>query len=464
MQTNLVDKFKFSNSHIPRRIKSINEIRRVESIKNWFSQIDNQLHEDNNNFDWSLIGYSSLFVFKEEGLIIDLLYHLTRQHGFDLIILEPSECLAKLDDLQNLKNKKATMVYLKRGDLLRVVDPDSATTKEKNKKEFQKKLKKTIDSFNYLHPIIFITSVAALDDMNPELREVGYFDLKFEIVPPTLTEMGEDFINLVGPEYCSTEFKSDLSKIGKLIVSTFSGYRRQNLIALTLRRIAYKENRLLNFFDLVNLGVRGSSQYDSYPEDENKIDIVASHEAGHATLAIIDSNGENIPDYATAFPDKHYNGIVADSYAFNSSRFGRLSYEDFRHKIRVSLAGRAAEQVLLGKEKVTVRSASSDLEYASALCAEMFAQCGISPDIEKESLCSNNLAINLNPRSSIDEKRVFRLTQVYLQNQYEHVLTLLKKHQGMLTDIKKSLIQNRILSQNEINKIIKKFNYKEVQQ
>ena len=461
MQKNIINKFKFSNSHIPRRIKSINEIRRVESIKNWFCQIQNQLQDDNNAFDWSLIGYSSLFVFKEENLIIDLLFHLTKKHDFDLIILEPSECLLKLDNLQNLKNKKATMVYFKRCDLFNVVDDDSTTSKEKNKKQFQKKLKKTIDSFNYLYPLIFLTSVASLNDISPELREVGYFDLKFEIVPPTLSEIGEDFINLIGKVHCSKLFKSDLSKIGKLIVSTFDDYRKQNLIALTLRRKAYKENRLIDFFDLVNLAVRGSAQYDSYPEDAKKIDLVAAHEAGHLTLAIVDSNGENIPDFASAFPDKYYNGLVADSYAFNSLRFGQLSYIDFRHKIRVSLAGRAAEQILLGKEKITVRAAASDLEYASALCAEMFAQCGISPDMDETNLCSNNLAINLNPGSSIDEERVFKLTQIYLQKQYEHVLTMLKKHCVMLSQIKQLLIENRILSQNEINEIIKKFNYKE---
>ncbi len=443
--------------NLPKRIKSLDSIRRINCIKEWGSDIDKCIKGPTDKNNWDIVGHAAIIINNDHDQTKDLLFLLAQAYQLNFIALTYTEFENAIRDYYSFLDLSPVIIYLEPGEWMKKINKDNLNDDcEKEYYEFQNKLKKIIRDFNPFKPVIFVTSILEMKEINPELREVGLFDRRFEVISPTLIEKGEDFVNLVGASYCSDSFQSEYGKIGKLIDSSFSDFRRQNLIALALRRISLKENRLIDFVDLVNLAVRGSTESDFFPEDAETLKIVAAHEAGHAAVAIIDSNGQNVPDYATAFPAKTYNGVVTDSYAFNYSKYGRLSYLDFRHKIRVNLAGRAAEHVVFGNVNVTVRSASSDLENASMLCREMFASSGISLNMENTEIYGDNLAVILSPAIPYEDERVYKLTQNYLQKQYQVVVDMLRENFNMLESIMQSLMQNRILSQSEISKLISK--------
>jgi len=444
-------------NNLPHRVKSLDCIRRIDCIKEWASDIEKCVNGPIDKASWDIVGRAAIILNNDREQTKDLLFLIAQLSKINFIALNSDEFARALDQYHSLLNNAPCILYLEPSEWMKKIDKDNLSDEtEKKYYEFQNKLKDIIRDFNPFKPVIFVSSVEEMREINPELREVGLFDRRFEIIPPTLIEKGADFVTLVGINFCSESFISEHGKIGKLIDSSFSDYRRQNLIALSLRRLSIKENRLIEFVDLVNLAIRGSTESDFFPEDAETLKIVAAHEAGHAAIAIIDSNSENIPDYATAFPGKSYNGVVSESYAFNYSKYGRLSYLDFRHKIRVSLAGRAAEHIVFGNENITVRSASSDLERASQLCREMFASSGISSDMENPDNFGDNLAIILSPAIPYEDERVFKLTQNYLQKQYLAVIKMLENNFEMFESIMKSLMQKRILSQNEICGLISK--------
>lgn len=448
-------KINYLKNNLPKRIKTIDTIRRIDCIKDWVADIDKGIKGPVDKNSWDLVGHAAIIINEDHDQTKDLLFLLAEIYKINFIALSYDEFEDALAENQSLLEVSPSIFYLEPGEWMKKINKDNLSDEtEKKYYDFQVKLKSIIKDFNPFKPVIFVTSVEEMKEINPELREVGLFDRRFEIIPPTLSEKGEDFIQLIGVNYCSKEFLNEYGKIGKLIDSSFYDFRRQNLIALALKRISIKEKRLIEFVDLVNLAIRGSTESDFFPEDPQLLKIVAAHEAGHAAIAVIDSNGEDIPDYATAFPAKSYNGVVSESYAFNYSKYGRLSYLDFQHKIRVSLAGRAAEHIMFGNENVTVRSASSDLEKATMLCREMFACSGISLDMGNPDNYGDNLAIILSPAIPYEDERVFNLTQIYLQKQYQSVIKMLEENLDLFKSIMQSLMQKRILSQTEIYSLI----------
>jgi cell division protease FtsH len=107
---------------------------------------------------------------------------------------------------------------------------------------------------------------------------------------------------------------------------------------------------------------------------------VAAHEAGHAAVAILDSNGKNIPDYWSIVPGADFKGVVAESIAYRESLGGRTTYADFRHQIRVRLAGRAAEELAFGPENIS-SGACGDLESVWKRSSRAFGRWGFAPDM-----------------------------------------------------------------------------------
>jgi len=435
------------------RFKSLDDFRRIESIKAWSDEVKLQIENSANKKDWDLVGHAVVLVNDDEEIARDLFCLLAKNSGLNFLYLNADEVMDTLNQHKIPNEIGPCMVYIENGLWSKKSDKkneDAACT------DFQEHLSSLISAFNPNHPVVFATSIESMSQLSKSLRKVGVFDRSFELVESSLQEKGQDFLKLLGLNVCSSNLKKDLGKVGKLIDAELSDYRRQAIFALHLKRLAYREKRKLDFIDLVNLAMRGLAEADTYPDNsEETMQIVAAHEAGHALVAIIDSDGENVPDYATAFPEKNYNGVVAESYAFGYSTYGRHSYADYRHKVRIALAGRAAEQFAFGHENVTVRSASSDLEHATRLCRQMFGFYGISPEMEIAESAGSNLCVIIDAPSASEMEKVERVSQQYLQRQYQAVLNMIANNSHLFDAIKNMLLQNRVLAQDELSKLVK---------
>jgi hypothetical protein len=253
-----------------------------------------------------------------------------------------------------------------------------------------------------------------------------------------LIEKGHDFVKQIGFDICDPSITKQLDKVGKLVDHEFDDPRIQGVVSIALKRIQLKINRQLNFLDLINMSSHGSGERDAIPVHSDKyLDMIAAHEAGHVAVAMLDSNGKNIPDYATAFPGRDFGGLVVDSYDYMKTYHRQMSYRDYEHKIRVGLGGRIAEHFILGAENMTINTASSDLENATNMCRTMFGFSGISLDIRNPETVSDNLAVIVDRSTASEDIHVENLTRQYLKKQYDHVFNLF----GLNKDL---IIQNAI--------------------
>ena len=436
---------------------SWSKLGRVEVIKKWSEEVNLAVERKLSLDDWGLVGHAITIIHDDVEDCRKILQRVAHDLNFKFTALDNSSVFKNFSD-ENVLNEADSpcLVYLEPGLWMKPMEDESnddliAST--------QSNICSLIKSFRPSKPVIYVTSTSELHKLSPKFREVGLFDRRFEIIKPTLEEIAENFLETLGYEICADSLRTELGKVGKLLDSDFDDKRRKELVALTLKRIAKQETRKIEFADLLNISLQGSGEFDAYPvKSEESLRKIAIHEAGHAAVAIIDSNGENMPEFASIIESQTYNGIVAESIAYHYSKNNRKSYADVRHQIRISLAGRVAEHLVLGSENVRVSSAKSDLEKATNLCFDMFAEKGISDDMETfEGACSN-LNVNLDPERN-SPNNLFRLetmTQNYLNKQYKIVYEMLVKNRKVLDSIIEQLMKKSILNQQELINIHQK--------
>ena len=110
---------------------------------------------------------------------------------------------------------------------------------------------------------------------------------------------------------------------------------------------------------------------------------------------------------------------------------------DIDHRIRVCLAGRVAENLLIGRDGVSAAGAARDLECASALAYRMFSEWGLPVSHEG----SDNLAVFGEVVSEAERARVSRLVRDYLSDQFKAVENLLRCNSTLLRSIAHELAE-----------------------
>lgn len=431
------------------------KLGRVGVIKSWSEEIKSALIADYDSNDWQLVGHAITIVHDNVDDCQEILQRVAYDIGFDFRFIHEMSVKQIFSDAADLTPyENPTLIYMEPGKWLEEIEDD--TTEDII--NIQENICESVRRFNPKLPIIFVISTDDFSDLSVKFRRAGLFDRRFNIIRPTLEEIAANFIEMVGMHLCDYALNEQLGKVGKLLDMEFSDRRRQELIALTLKRLAKKENRKICFSDLVDLSLKGSAESDVYPlRHKEVIQQIAIHEAGHATVAIVDSQGKNIPEYAGVIESHQYNGIVADSFAYHYSKNGKRTYADVRHQIRILIAGRVAEHLVLGAEDTSIFSAKDDFERASDICYDMFAKRAISNDMESLDGAMSNLFINPAKASSSEVFRIESNVRAYLKKQYKIVYEILERHRNLLDEITNRLMSDRILDQEDINEICECF-------
>jgi hypothetical protein len=430
------------------------KLGRVDVIKQWSEEIKSAVNAQTGLDDWALVGHAITIIHDDKDVCAAILQRVAHDVGFEFVRFDAESIQEKFyGESFNVQFDKPTLVYLEPDKWMHTIE-DSDADKDSLLALTQKRICSVVEQFDPKHPVIFATSVEYYDEFSEVFRRVGLFDRRFAVIKPSLEELADNFIEHVGAEICGDSLKSSLGKVGKLLDLDFDDNRRQKLVALTLKRIAKKESRMVEFSDLVNLAMRGSAESDDYPsKSEENLRQVAIHEAGHAAIAMIDSNGANTPEYASIIESDDFAGIVSDSYSYHYAKDRKTTNADFRHKIRNYLAGRVAEHLVLGAENIATGSAKSDLKKATNMCFNMFAYRGIAPEMDTLEGASSNLAVALDPNSPSNLFRVETMVRDYLQKQYIATYKMLEKNRKLLDAIVEQLMKKRMLDQQDLMEI-----------
>lgn len=344
------------------------------------------------------------------------------------------------------------LVHLEAGPWLKSKEGDQGPGNESRAAyaDFRAKLAARLRSFDPEHPVLlFALVLGALEEADEALRAMGLFDLKFSVPQPTPDYLGNEFIEDVGRDLCSATMQADARKVGRLIADHDSR-RTRDLALIAMQRLAWREQRKLEFVDLVRFKVCGTAESDPLPLLTTHVrQQMAWHEAGHAVTAILDSNGRSIPDYATIVSGGESRGFVVKSYMRKCELDECWIWRDIVFDVRVSLAGRAAEELLVGRERLGIGS-QTDLKSATHDAVWMFGRYGFSGH-ECSSGGGGNLAVfDWDAPSPSEKARLEDMVRGFLDQQYEHVLTLLAAHRQLLEAVAARLLEKPVLDQAEL--------------
>jgi cell division protease FtsH len=227
-----------------------------------------------------------------------------------------------------------------------------------------------MDGFDSSTNVIVLAATNRPDILDPALLRPGRFDRHVVIDQPDLN--GRKAILRVHAKGKPLGKDADLDVIAKQTPG-FSGADLANLIneaAILAARRDLKEIGAKELEDSIDRVIAG-------PEKKGRImsprerEIIAYHETGHALAAKMLPNADPV----------HKISIVARGMMGGWTRFlptedrHLWTYSQFKDRLVVSLAGRAAEEIVFGEIST---GAQNDLEQATNLARKMVTEYGMS--------------------------------------------------------------------------------------
>ena len=287
--------------------------------------------------------------------------------------------------------------------------------------------------------IIVIAATNRMDTLDEALLRPGRFDRHIEIGYPDV-KAREAIIKLyfknrpIADEVSS----SDLAKQTVF----FTGAMLANLIneaaieAANNGDVCITNQHLETAFYTV---IAGKEKKDRSSISQLDREITAYHEAGHALVTKLLAP-ENSVTKVTIIPSTK--GAGGFSMNIPKDKF-YLNKQELISRIKISLAGRGAEELIFGKDYITT-GASNDIEKASSDLREFLLKYGMD-----EELGLINIATLTKQENFMDAKWLEK-SQEYMRQFYEETKVVLKENENLLRTIAKALLEKETLNEKEL--------------
>ncbi len=232
-----------------------------------------------------------------------------------------------------------------------------------------------MDGFEANEGIIMIAATNRPDVLDSALLRPGRFDRQVVVPNPDL--VGREAILRVHMKPVPLGVDVDVKVIARGTPG-FSGADLANLVNEAALMAARKDRNLVTMRDFedakdkVMMGAERKSMAMSEDEKKN----TAYHEGGHAIVALKVPEADPVHK-ATIIPRGRALGMVmqlpeGDRYSQNYTQMTSL--------LAIMMAGRVAEELIFGKDKIT-SGASSDIQQATRLAKAMVTRWGFSDEL-----------------------------------------------------------------------------------
>lgn len=201
--------------------------------------------------------------------------------------------------------------------------------------------------------------------------------------------------------------------------------------------------------DLAEITIYGTIEEDQIPLDADSLRESAIHEAGHAVMGYIDSENHTAPIYCAVGKRGDMTGVVMRQCNSYQKVSNNETFKEAIHAIRVCLAGRVAEELVLGLENASGGGASEDLKEAGRQSNRLFARWGYPVQNGTGHIVGSNVAVVIGQPSHSEYQYIEGLVRDFMQQQYQVVMAVLTEHRGFLEFIANAITSRGILLQTE---------------
>ncbi len=287
--------------------------------------------------------------------------------------------------------------------------------------------------------IVVIAATNRLDTLDEALLRPGRFDRHVEIGYPDVNAR-EAIIKLYFKNRPISEEVSS-SDLAKQTVF-FTGAMLENLIneaaiEAANRGDAYINNQHLEvaFYTII----AGKEKKDRSNISELDRRITAYHEAGHALITKLLAPDNSVTK-VTIIPSTK--GAGGFSMNIPKDKF-YLNKQEMIARIKISLAGRVAEEVIFGREYITT-GASNDIEKASHDLRAFMLKYGMD-----EEIGLINMSV-LTGKDSFEDEKWIAKSQSYMKQFYEETREVILSHEKRLRAIAEKLLEKETLDEKEL--------------
>ncbi len=232
-----------------------------------------------------------------------------------------------------------------------------------------------MDGFVTNEGVIVLGATNRAEELDRALLRPGRFDTRVTVPKPDMKGR-KDILELYLGKI-KHDASVDIDKLAKMTVG-FSGADLENVVNTAAIRAAVegKEWVTMSEFEYSHDKHVLGTDWKSRVRDREDLRITAYHEAGHTLVAFFTTDSKPL----------HKVTIVAKGTSGGHTAFlpERDSYHETRSQflasMDVSMGGRAAEELIFGKEKVT-GGASADLQSATSIAELMVKKLGMSEKI-----------------------------------------------------------------------------------
>jgi cell division protease FtsH len=232
-----------------------------------------------------------------------------------------------------------------------------------------------MDGFDPSEAIIVIASTNRPDVLDPALLRPGRFDRQVVVGNPDVG--GRERILRVHMKNVPLAADVDVKTIARGTPG-FSGADLANLVNEAALLAARKNRRMVlhrDFEEAKDKVMMGAERKSMVMSDQEKRNT-AYHEGGHTLVALTVPSADPVHK-VTIVPRGRALGMVmqlpeGDRYS--------MDYTQMTSRLAIMMAGRVAEEIIFGKDKIT-SGASSDIQAATSLARNMVTRWGFSDEL-----------------------------------------------------------------------------------
>jgi hypothetical protein len=419
--------------------------QRQPALYGWYCELDKFLSIPNlesvaSNAYWGLIGQGLLLEGEDKDAYLHFLEWVAETQDMQLFLIKHNDIFNLTSQLSSIENP--AILFLEPGEWL---DGNGTTD------DIAVLRRQVLDALDKaIGKKIIVTSICqSYGDIAQDFRYMGKFDRHITWSNPDPDLYAVDFINMIGTKYLSNDIEFIKRRLGCLLCMEFPSFRRLGMLTVTLQRKSHSQSRKIQWRDILAVAIHGTGE-GQFRNPSTNFCQIAAHEAGHAVATIVESDWKNIPDWVSILPGKDMIGIMVEDYEKTYYSSGFSTFLQVRSSIRIALAGRVAEELLLGELNVGASCANEDLRAATSKAMHLISKNGFSACYGEGGHVGDSLLVGYKDYVPANSEYFQAQAREFIKRQYQAIKKTLQENLGLLERIQKKLIQERLILQEDL--------------
>ena len=299
-----------------------------------------------------------------------------------------------------------------------------------------------MDGIDSTNSILTIAATNTPEELDEALVRAGRFDRKIAMPLPDVKER-EQILQI----HCKEKLLADDVDLHKIAISTpgFSGSALATLANEAALRAVYREKQVVEMSDfddaLFQIIMEGEKKK---VENQAEIRMIAYHEAGH-TLAIKLLAKEAVPKVTIIGSTSGAGGVT---FRAEDNRV-MYSKSQMETQIKISYAGRAAEEIYFGNQSDITTGASADIKQATNLIRNYISAYGMSEDFGML-----NMDILVGGRGQGQGQGIVDEAKRISTRLYSETLNFLRENQEKLVAVAEKLLVKETIFDEDLDEIL----------